>query len=229
MSKQQQRNRKQGPKSSLSQAQKAEVSILAKRQLIKASELKYLSMGNAYAPTGTNQFVSLTDVPQGTTDSARIGDSLTPVSLHIKYQWESSIARAVPSEYLRIYVFQWFPNSVNLAPSGALMFQNDPYAGVVNFRSNLSIDYTAKHAAQFRVIYDKTHCMCGYGTSTVWNTSMAGIISVNISLASVRKTIQYTAASTTDAAGKLYFGYIGSTGTNQCTLTLNSEFHFRDS
>jgi hypothetical protein len=216
-------------KSSLTPAQKSEVSILARRQIVKTSELKYLSFGNSYAGSLTWQFFSLTDVPQGTTDSSRVGDSLTPVSLKMKYQFDTSTAKAVPTEFFRVIVFQWFPNSVNLAPTGALMFQNDPYATVVNFRSNFSIDYQAKSAAQFRVLYDRTHCLVGYGTSTTWNPSLAGIIIANVSLASARKTVQFTAASTTDGAGKIYGGFIGTTSTNPVITVFNTEFHYRDS
>lgn len=227
--KQQRPKNNKNSKSSLTPAQKQEVSILAKRQIVKTSELKYLSFGNSYAGSTTWQFFSITDVPQGTTDSARIGDSLTPVSLKVKYQWDTSASKAIPTEYFRVICFQWFPNSVNLAPTGALMFQNDPYATVINFRSNFTIDYLAKSAAQFRVLYDRTHCMVGYGTSTTWNPSMSGMVTTNISLASARKTIQFTAASTTDGAGKIFMGFIGFTATNPVITVFNTEFHYRDS
>lgn len=229
MSKQNKRTNYKSSKSSLTPAQKQEVSALAKRQIVRTSELKYLSWGNSYAGSTTWQFVSITDVPQSTSDSGRIGDSLTPVSLKVKYQWDTSASKAVPTEYFRVIFFQWFPNSVNLAPTGALLFQNDPYATVVNFRSNFSIDYQAKSAAQFRVLYDKTHVIVGYGTNATWNTSMAGILTAQISLAQARKTIQFTAASTTDGAGKIYMGFIGSTVTNPVITVFNTEFHFRDS
>lgn len=229
MSKQQrQRNNTNAPKRSLTPAQKQEVSILARRQINKASELKFTVFGSAVT-TGTSWvFSSLTDVPQGVLDSNRVGDGLTPVSLRLKYQWDTNALKAVPTEFFRVIVFQWFPNSVNLAPSGALMFLDDPQATAINWRSNYSVDYLAKGSAQFRVLYDKLHTLVGYGNNLTWNPSMSGLVSTNINLASARKNIQFTAASTTSGAGKIYVGTIGSAAANSVVVTYNSIFMFKD-
>jgi len=222
-----QRRRNKAPAHTLSSLQKQEVAIISKRQFNKGLEAKFYRGGVTQSFSQTTQVTSLTDVPQGTGDSNRVGDTLTPVSLQLRYQIDQNVASAVKAEYVRVFVFQWFPSTANLVPAGTTIFLGDFLAGSINQRSYWSKDYMTPGAAQFRVLYDKLHLIIGFGTSTAYNTSQGIWVDKEISLASARKTIQYT-ASTTDGAGKIFVGTIGSTNTNPSALSLVTMFRYKD-
>jgi hypothetical protein len=203
--------------------------MLTKRQINKASELKFTVASVVSTSTTTPVLASLTDIAQGTGDEQRVGDSITPASLRMKYSIYRDPSNTNILDYVRIFVFQWFPNSSNLAPTAAQLFLLDPTTATVNYRSFWTIDNLAKGAAQFRVLYDKCHLLSGRATE-YWNTSQAQIYDLTVSLAPARKHIQFLAGSSTSGAGKIYIGNMSNTtaGSSPTNFWYATEFRFRD-
>lgn len=151
--------------------------LLAKQAETKYFELGVTATGVDYAGTLTN----LTVVPQGTTDSTRIGDKLVIRGLNIKYE----VIAADSTQMVRVMLFQWHPNTQLLSPimsdilvSTTLSTTNAPLANNVWDYQN-----------QYTVLYDRVHRLDSLEKAS-------DIVRKNINLRYAKKTIVFYAATT---------------------------------
>jgi len=89
--------------------------------LNKDREAKYLISGatNVFG-TAAYTYSSVVDVPQGTGDSARIGDVLEPARLHFVIHLVRNPATSNVDEVIRIVIFQWRPQFSLQPPTSAV-------------------------------------------------------------------------------------------------------------
>jgi len=192
-----------------------------KRIANKDRELKYLSTGLAIASSTAMQSQDLTLVPQDDTDTGRDGDRLTLKTIHLKFSLIKNLSSLATSEYIRVFVFQWKPNTTNLAPTTAQLFLNDPVSGGISCRSNWIVD----NKGQFTVLYDRMFRMQGLVA-----TASASIAQWHTKRLYKRfnKTLQYN-AGTTAGSGHIFFGTISDQAVNGITGALNAIIRFTDS
>jgi len=184
-------------------------------------EAKYLTSGGTNV-FGTTSFTysSVCDVPQGTGDSARIGDVLEPFRLHFILHLVRNPATSNVDEVIRIVVFQWKPQFSLQAPTSNVLWKNDPIASAVTVFS----EWIKDARSSFIVLFDRRVLMTGL-TAT---TEGARAIAFHVHLRKALKEVQYVAGSTTDATNKIFIGTASSTATTPPVLTWRAQFSYWD-
>jgi len=189
--------------------------------LNKDREAKYLISGatNVFG-TAAYTYSSVVDVPQGTGDSARIGDVLEPARLHFVIHLVRNPATSNVDEVIRIVIFQWRPQFSLQPPTSAVLWKNDPIASAVTPFS----EWIKDARSSFIVLYDRRFVMTGL-TAT---TEGARVITFHVNLRRALKQLQYVAGSTTDATNKIFIGTCSSTATTPPVLTWRAQFSYWD-
>jgi len=93
----------------LTQKQRKEVKSIVVRNINSRSETKYWDQTNSGSTDYAGQIGLVNDIPQGTTDSTRIGDELYMKSINLTYN--VSVATADVTNVMRVILFQWFDDS----------------------------------------------------------------------------------------------------------------------
>lgn len=176
----------------LTKKQQAQVRRLVQRNI----ELKYFAF-NSGAGSAISSTFNISPAPflvtQGTTDSQRIGDELTWVSMTLRFEILNSFgAGADAYNNFRFVIFQWHPNST---PVAADVFIAGP-SGLPDVWSTYGHD--RRH--EFTIIYDEAFKTVGNGqaaTSPYTSLTTTGVQNRQISLKFAKKKCSFVGAGTT--------------------------------
>lgn len=207
-------------KKKLNKTQKQEV----KRLIAIRQELKYFLVNATGATTSTLGIASLSDIPQGSTDSDRTGDRLMlsgNMDIRISYNNGTGSTGDIYNTY-RFIVLQWHPSSVPavsdillVGPSG----NRDVYS-----------HYSHDNRQQYRILLDKTVKTVGNNSSTTnpFPDNMTIFHHYIVKMRKALKQIQYAGGSTT-GTNKLYY-ILGSDSllATHPTYQLSAKLFYRD-
>ncbi len=149
------------------------VSTIAKRVVNRGSELKrHDVLTNVSNVSTTGLIQDMSAVAQGSTDVTRVGDSLSPRFLQIRYQ----LAAGDTTNAVRVIYFHWKPNSTPLIDD-VLEVETSPFSA-----------YSNDNKQEFKIVYDRLHSVSTSGPDgPVVVRKIFGLMS----------KIQYFAAGTT--------------------------------
>lgn len=212
-----------GRRTALTTKQRYEV----KRIVERSSELKYFALNVLGAPISSTANVSSAPfaVPQGITDTTRVGDELTWVSTKFRFEIVNSQG-ALSDVYnnMRLMIFQWHPNSV---PTAADVLIPGP-SGSPDILSTYGHD----RRAEFTVLYDETFKTVGNqlaATTPATSIITTGVQTRDVSLRFARKKCGFTGAST-NANEMLYLLIVtDSIVAPHPTISYQMKTFFRDS
>lgn len=144
-----------------------QVRKIVQKEINKKAEHKFHITSVQSTVDDVGYFYDLSDIAQGTTDSTRVGDSISPVSLQIKYDLGAVDAQ----NRVRVMLVRWLDTS-------PITINDILLAGSSTYRVYSS--YTKDNRQKFNVLYDKTH-MLQRDTSEEyqyksWSKKMAGKI-----------------------------------------------------
>lgn len=216
----QRRERRNKIPSSLSPVQKQEVSRIARTMVIRQAEKKYITTGAFGATSAAYQITSLCDIPQGLTDSNRVGDAVRLLSMECFLSVEANLLSGLVAHYVRVKIFQFMPQFSVAPPSGTNTQLNDPIPTAVTHRSPWIVD----GREMIKPLHDEI-IVIGNPTSGT-PSAMAKLFNVNF--APAKKEIEYLAGSTTDGWGKIFFGIISSSGTTPPNFAFTSKLVYTD-
>lgn len=194
-----------GRRTALTRVQRAEVQRLVQRNI----ELKFFAYnaGGAAITSTFNVSNVMFAVPQGITDSTRVGDELTWVSSKLRLEFQNSQGPGADNfNNLRFVIFQWHPNST---PTAGDVFLNGP-SGSPDLLSTYSHD--RRH--EFTVVYDESFKTVGNGqaaTSPYTSTSTTGIQHRDISFRFAKKKCSFVGAGTT-STNMFYVAVVSDSG-----------------
>lgn len=156
-------------------------------------------------------------IPQGDTDITRDGDQLMLTSIDVR----GMVNVADTTNLVRLIFFQWRPNS-NPALTDIL---NTGVNGIV---PDVYSMYNHDQKGQFKVLYDKTFKLAGFGTSA----SPSGAVSQEIFKLTLAKKLikklQYINGTTAGMNQVWYLAISDSTVSSDPTLTMKVRFNFID-
>lgn len=210
------RGRKLNPK------QKKEVkTLIARRQ-----ELKFFSTNASGTMTSTLGIASMSDIPQGSTDSDRDADRLQLCgTMDIRVSFTNGLgATGDLFNTIRFIIFQWHPNST---PTTTSILLNGP-TGAVDVHSH----YNHDNRQEYKILLDRTIKTFGPGSSTS-NPTTSGVSKFHRYLIplgkKVSKYMQFQAGSTT-GTNKIYYilGSDSALATHPSYL-MSTKLFFRDS
>jgi len=206
----------------LNKRQKKEVkTIISKRQ-----ELKYFvpAQVNGAASSNTPGVASLSDVPQGDSDTSRDGDRLQWAGkMDIKLSFVGTIGTAgdLYNTY-RFIIFQWHPNTTPV-PLDILL--TGPTTNV-----DVYSQYNHDNRQQYKILLDKTLTTVGFLTGTSYPQS--NYIVNRRYIVSLRRASKYAqfVAATTAATNKIYYFLVSDSSLiAHPTYSLSTKIFFRDS
>jgi len=212
-----------GRRTALTRNQRMEVQRLVQR----SSELKYFAF-NSGVTTPISAAMSISaapfQVPQGVTDSTRIGDELTMVAVRFRFEILNSLgALSDAFNNFRVCIFQWKPNSV---PAAVDVFIPGP-SGAPDIWSNYGHDFRS----QFTILYDETFKTVGNqlaATTPGTAITTTGVQERKISLKFALKKVHYAAGGVT-AGNLLYLALVtDSSVVPHPTITYQMKMFFRD-
>jgi hypothetical protein len=159
--------------------------------------------------------VALSDVPQGTTDLTRIGDSLTVKRLRISSLtvYNASVTQSTSINIMRMIVVAWKPFYASVAPTvGTIM----TYTGAT-YAAQSYLTHDGKN--QFKVLFDQTVVLDSFHKPT-------HLFRADLKLNHI---ISYKNASTTNQSNGIYALYISNAASGGPTLpTTASRIDFQD-
>jgi hypothetical protein len=174
------------------------VSRMISQKLAKNMELKHKdsTRNSATGQSSSAAIDSLTDIASGDTDQTRDGDQLNLVRCfgRINSYISTSDVTADDSNYVRVILFQWFPNTT---PTTADILEDD---------SNYPTQSVYKHDTRFMytILMDHTFSLCRNGPSNMIH---------DFSIVNFRKKVQFLANSSSVATNKLYLLRVSDSGT----------------
>lgn len=180
---------------------KREVKVMVKSMISSKKELKYFDV-----VSGTNSTIdwngstptSITDIPQGVSDTNRIGDGVFPVRLRysvlFKYNQVNTTTNLANScSLLRMLIVRWKPFFTDVAPTVAkIMTYTGTFYAVQAPLTNDGID-------QFTVLADRRVVLDGISQA---NVELTGTIKLK------NPSIDYKAGSTTNQSNGIYVFFI---------------------
>jgi len=166
---------------------------------------------------------SLSLIAQGDTDSTRDGDSLTLKSMYLSGVLEKNAADLRATQYIRIVLFQWHPNSLNIVPTAAQLFLTDPPSGTINYNSY----YIKDNRDQFTILFDRTYLLTGLIAGGNSTTTSAVKFKANISLKRCKKHLQYNAGATTGTQ-QIYGMTLGVAAANPVLIQAATRINYLD-
>lgn len=211
------------PVPGLNPIQKKQVKRLAERK----EELKYFLTNQALADiSNAGTILDLTLVPQGQTDTTRVGDQLTLCgTLELRGTLQSQVNTVTSQRSLcRTIIFQWKSNTVPVVadillvgPSGA----TDVYS-----------HYNHDQRQMYTVLHDSIHKLVGNGAAGLaWNPDVHKILYIKVPLYGKKgaKTLQY-AGATTAGTNHVYSLFISTEpgGAGCPDMFYQSKVFFRD-
>jgi len=105
--------------------------------------------------------IPISNIAQGDTQGERSGNSVTFRSIEFNY----ALYHQTDGNFARVILFQWMPDSGNLAPTRAQILQD---SSTMPFLS--SYNHSQRH--QFRILYDKVHALSAQGSNGVQTEKM---------------------------------------------------------
>lgn len=181
----------------LTPAQQQEVVKIVRRGARRKGELKFFNSDiNGTAITTTATITQISPIPQGVSDTDRVGDSLDYVSLEVRY----TVNVGDPTNIVRVLFYQWFPSATTPIIADFLL----PGSGgtTQQFDSLDSHDYRT----QFHKIHDNLIVCCGNGTANFPITTNS-IQSFRFKVSNFRKKVQFV-GGTTSGDNQLYIVYL---------------------
>lgn len=107
-------------KPALSRKEASAVKAIISNQLKEKVELKYVDETfNATSISFTPTFYDLTEISNGTGKDRRIGSDITLTSI----QFQLSFTKADTTNFIRMVLFQWYPNNDDSPPDWTKLFQ----------------------------------------------------------------------------------------------------------
>lgn len=167
------------------------------KKIKKEIETKFLD----YYNTGTfdwlgSAYFALTSIPQGTTDSTRIGDKISLRGLYLRY----NLSCADATNICRVIVFQYFGNTTLHSPA-VNEFLQSAYIGTGYAPFS---PYTFDYRNQFGILYDRTHHLNLTDHNTVG-------VQKKIRIKYAKHDITFTAA-TTAGSNQIFIVFISDSG-----------------
>lgn len=203
------RHKKRGPK--ISKA----VRKYVHRAIVGAPEHKYFARPFVgLQPVVGGNFLNISGIPQGLTDTTRIGDSVNLLSIETCYTlYINNALLFVDACFVRLIIFKWHPNDATVTPS--LNDILDPLAvGATQICAPLSHD----PRALFTMVMDKTLTLNEVNLLNHHSRRKKAL----------KGKIKYQAA-TTNAIGQLYFLYLSDVVLAQApTLNWFSRINYTD-
>ena len=214
---------RRGRKPALTRTQRMEIQRMVHRNI----ELKYFAFNSGLGSAiGSTMNISPAPflVPQGTTDSSRIGDELTWVSMKIRFEIVNSLGVASDTyNNFRVCIFQWHPNST---PAATDVFIAGP-SGSPDVWSTYGHD--RRH--EFTIVYDEVFKTVGNAqAATTPNTSAltTGVQDRSISLRFAKKKCSFVGAGVT-ASNLFYIALVSdSTAVPHPTISYQLKTFYRD-
>lgn len=167
-----------------------------KKIVSKEEELKYfLAAQNGVAITSTAAIVPLSSIPQGISDTQRVGDALEYKNLEVRM----FLSIGNPTNLVRIIFFQWFPTATTPIATNILL---TGYTGSIDTTSTYSHDY--RH--DFKVLKDLFCPLIGNLTVPVLAPAVYTDTTIRVfhfHLRGFRKQVQF-AGGTTQGSNQLY-------------------------
>lgn len=187
---------------------KSMVRKVVNKALSKNMEHKYFDYQFA-SPSVDDQGITyyISDVPQGDTDTTRDGDKLMPTSLDLNL----AVYAGDTTNVVRFMIVRWHSNVSTLAAGNVFQYLNSAYA-----------PHTPLHhdgRSQFEVLLDKT---------IVLNTVSRPIVKIVKRLILAKKTIKYSAGSTTGSDKILALAVSDSAATSHPAIAGYSRLNFTD-
>lgn len=212
-----------GRRKALTRTQRTEVQRIVRSNI----ELKYFGFNSGVASAiGSTFNISPAPflVPQGTTDSNRIGDELTWVSMKLRFEILNSFGvGSDPYNNFRICIFQWHPNST---PTASDVFIPGPTGA-----SDIYSTYGHDRRHEFTIVYDECFKTVGNGqaaTTPYTSMSTTGVQNRDISLRFAKKKASFVGAGLT-ATNLFYMALVSdSSVVNHPTITYQIKTFYRD-
>lgn len=152
---------------------------------------------------------------QGTTAQQRAGDKIQPMCLYGNYSWTV----ADTTNIVRLFIFQWLPDSTSDAPSSTAVdiLEN---TGTFPYISNFTAD--PKKRKKFHVLYDKILSLSTQGPA-------AAVEKFYIGPKKFVAPIEFTQTLTTTGTGQLYYCYCSdSSAVSHPVLNLYVDYKWKD-
>lgn len=167
-----------------------------KKQIHKLSETKYFDALFSANVDSTGTVADMTNIPQGTTDSTRIGDKITLRGSILRLKISVSDA----FNFIRVILFQWYPNTLLSVPTvGTILFDTTTADRAI------TSPYVHDYQNQFKVISDKVY------RGVLDDSNMIAFRVMKPYMKYVKKTINFSAASV-NGSNKLYMMAISDSG-----------------
>jgi len=163
-----------------------QVANLVERREKRKHEVKVFDTSQSAANIGAGATVSaLTAVPQGVTQSERVGDQMEFVDCEFTYQLVQANADIYSD--VRVIIFQWFPNTtISGAPVLADILPNTAAVGLYSA-------YNWQYRSQYHILFDKLWSLAGLTTAP---TSKTAVSQLNVRLKNMRKEVVFTPGTT---------------------------------
>lgn len=140
------RQRRGKRKSALSLQQKIAVQAIAKKAVEAAPEMKvYDDVSNNQTIVNASVITDVSTIGQGTADGSRVGDDVLAKYFAMRYRVVANTSGTNEDQSYRIILFQWFPNSADVAPVVADILETPTQTQSFYFRNRSN---------QFKVLYD---------------------------------------------------------------------------
>lgn len=162
----------------------------AKQVINRSAEKKYLDLTATNPASVSGGIFQLNDIPVGTSDTTRIGDTIMIKKLYMSLNMHV----ADTSNHFRVIVFVWKNNTVPLA-SEIMADSSLGTAYAVN------APYNHDRRSLFKVLYDKTYGL--YADRPVVHFKKS--IKLNLK-------VQYNAGSSTACSNAIWMLYISDSG-----------------
>lgn len=197
---------------------KRSVARIARRTLMRTAEKKYFPASfDSTVGNTSGLFFRLTEIPRGTSDNARIGDSIQLTSMYFRGTVTINTAVGAPDDYnrVRVLIFQWFDNTTPTADDIILNFSTN------STNVNLSAPYAHHTRTQFYIMYDALMDVALGGLEV----KKFGKMMTNIK----RKKVLFEKNSTTKSNGAIYvFAYSDSAVAPSPIMSFFSKVNYRD-
>lgn len=165
--------------------------------------------------TGTVTCLSI--ITQGDSDEERIGDQLYLRSIQI--MWNAEIADTF--NYLRLIIFQWFPQVTDTQNSPPTIANNILFAGT-SAQENYNMPYYHDSRYLFRILYDKTVTV-----STDFPCTKRFVHTITKGF---KRKLQYFASSSTNGMNQIFVLKISdSTAASHPEINSAFKLNFSDS
>jgi hypothetical protein len=178
----------------LTSSQKQEVSILLSNKLKRRHELKYFDVFlNTQNSTATVGISLLTTIPQGVTQSQRVGDSVRLVKMEVRFN--VTLANSDIYAIMRWFFFRWRVPTSTANPTGALLFSLSTTQGVYT-----TLNYENKSMYTL-ISQDFFENLSGIATAPTNNSQINRVLTINLN----DSLLQFELGGVTTGTGHLFF------------------------